>query len=156
MGPQGQTGATGEQGPKGDTGPKGAKGDTGATGAQGPKGDTGATGATGPIGQTGPKGDTGAVGPAGPAGGINNTTIVTGASVSTAGNPAAGALTGVATVSCATGKAVGGGASVTQGSGAKGAVATSFPTANGWSASAIVTVAGGGSISITPYVICAS
>lgn len=41
VGPQGPTGATGEQGPKGDTGEQGETGPKGDTGEQGPKGDKG-------------------------------------------------------------------------------------------------------------------
>ena len=52
----------------------------------------------------------------------------------------------------------GGGATVTQGSGAKGAIAVSAPNAGGtgWMATAIVTTAGNGSLSIVSYAICGS
>ncbi len=70
-GPQGQTGAKGQQGvagPAGPAGPKGDQGPQGATGPAGPKGDTGPQGATGPAGPKGDPGPQGAMGPAGPKG----------------------------------------------------------------------------------------
>ena len=92
IGPQGLTGAQGDQGIQGLTGPQGAtglqgsqgiqgaqgpQGPTGFEGAQGPQGDPGATGATGPqgieglIGAIGPQGDPGIQGLTG-AQGISN------------------------------------------------------------------------------------
>lgn len=53
IGPQGLTGATGEQGPQGLTGATGAQGIQGLTGATGPQGETGLTGATGATGAPG-------------------------------------------------------------------------------------------------------
>ena len=68
-------------------------------------------------------------------------------------------LTGASTATCAAGtKLLGGGATVTQGSGARGAVAVSAPNAGGtgWTATGIVTTTGNGSLAIVAYAICGS
>jgi hypothetical protein len=45
---------------------------------------------------------------------------------------------------------------VTQGSGARGAVSSSAPNAGGtaWTGTAVVTVTGGGTVTITAFAIC--
>jgi hypothetical protein len=102
-------------------------GPAGPAGPAGAKGDTGATGATG---AQGPKGDPG---------GIANVTTVT----------ATGSGTTGATATCTTGKAVGGGFSVT--SIANNVIINkSMPSGNGW------TVTANGTASYTVYVVCAS
>jgi hypothetical protein len=82
---------------------------------------------------------------------------VTGTVGSSGGNPLVNTLTQPSTATCTAGtKLLGGGATVTQGSGAKGALAVSAPnaTGTGWTATAIVTTAGNGSLTVTAYVIC--
>jgi hypothetical protein len=65
QGPQGYTGAPGEQGATGPQGYTGAPGEQGATGPQGYTGAPGEQGATGPQGYTGAPGEQGATGPQG-------------------------------------------------------------------------------------------
>ncbi len=87
---------------------------------------------------------------------VASTQIVTGTPVSTVGNPAVGISTNAATATCPTGtKLLGGGANVTQGSGARGAVSGSYPSSGTtWSATAVVTVSSGGTVTITAYAVC--
>jgi len=88
--------------------------------------------------------------------------VVAGTAQATGGNPAVATLTPASTASCSAGqKLLGGGATITQGSGAKGAVAVSQPTPTtgtptGWTATGIVTVTGGGNVMVTAYAICGS
>ena len=86
-----------------------------------------------------------------------------GATASTGGNPAVNTLTPTSTASCstvsATSKLVGGGATITQGSGAKGAMSFSQPTPTsgtptGWQGQGIVTTTGGGNLTVGAYAIC--
>jgi hypothetical protein len=72
QGNTGQTGATGAQGPTGQTGATGPQGATGV-GTKGIEGDIGATGAQGIQGATGAQGSTGPVGPTGASGPIGAT-----------------------------------------------------------------------------------
>ena len=72
QGPQGATGAQGNDGAQGDQGDQGATGAQGANGAQGDQGDQGATGPQGANGAQGDQGDQGATGPQG-ANGISST-----------------------------------------------------------------------------------
>ena len=83
--------------------------------------------------------------------------IVNGALASTGGNATVGTTSPTSTATCATGKPLlGGGATVLQGSGARGAVSSSAPNVAGtaWTATALVTIQGGGTVSITAYAIC--
>jgi hypothetical protein len=92
---------------------------------------------------------------------VGTTTVVTGAPQTIAGNAAAGSLVS-ATATCATGKAISGGGTVTVSTGAGKLTAalsesrplttTTNPTA--WQATAIVTVTGTGGGTVTAYVIC--
>lgn len=117
----------GPQGPQGPRGPQGAKGDTGA---QGPKGDPGPQGSQGLSGLQGPEGPAGPTGPPGP--GVTGLQVVTDSTGVDDGPQKAVGIT------CPSGtKALGGGASVSPGTG--GAyVVSSVPNAGdtGWSASA--------------------
>jgi hypothetical protein len=84
---------------------------------------------------------------------------VTGAPASTGGNPAVGSTSPTSTATCAAGtKLLGGGATVTQGSNARGAVSSSAPNAGGtaWTGTAVVTVTGGGTVTITAFALCGS
>jgi hypothetical protein len=85
-------------------------------------------------------------------------TIVTGTAASTGGNPAVGSTAGTSTATCAAGtKLLGGGANVTQGNATKAAVSASYPSnATTWTGTAIVTVTGSGSASITAFALCGS
>jgi len=93
---------------------------------------------------------------------VGSTTVVAGTAQPTGGNPAVGTLTPASTATCSgTQKLLGGGATITQGSGAKGAVAVSQPNPNsgtptGWTATGIVTVTGGGTVTVTAFAICGS
>ena len=143
-GPQGATGVDGVDGADGATGPQG---DTGATGAQGPAGATGATGATGPQG---PTGATGAQGPAGATGatgatgspGLSGVVVVVSNLTFTATF-----LSGDADCS-SIGKTLIGGGAQTNGT----ALVASFPSGNGWSASA----RGASGDALIVYAICAN
>jgi len=71
QGPQGQVGPAGPagpQGPAGNPGPIGLTGPAGAQGPKGPEGPQGPIGLTGPAGPQGPAGNPGPVGPIGPQG----------------------------------------------------------------------------------------
>jgi hypothetical protein len=92
---------------------------------------------------------------------------VVGTAQSTGGNPAIGTLTPTSQADCttvsATSKLLGGGATITQGSGAKGAVSFSQPnpqtnlgTPTGWQAQGIVTISSGGTVTVTAYAICST
>jgi hypothetical protein len=91
---------------------------------------------------------------------VASTAVVTGTPAATGGNPAVGTLTPASTASCLAGqKLLGGGATITQGSGAKGAIAVSQPTPTsgtptGWTATGIVTISSGGTVTVTAYAIC--
>jgi len=166
-GPQGEQGLKGEQGFRGETGASGAAGPPGPQGPPGPTGPAGppgAAGATGPQGPPGPAGAAGATGPQGPAGTVASTVVVSGPSQSIAGNAANGAVSSPSTVTCPADhpKLVGGGAIITQGNNAQGAVAVSAPdvtsgTPTGWTATA-VQIANNGSNgqrpSIVAYAVC--
>ena len=165
-GPAGRSGPQGVQGERGVPGEAG----TGATGPQGPQGPAGADGATGPPGPvgadgaTGPQGAQGPAGPQGPTGTVASTVVVAGPSESIPGNAVNGAVSAASTITCPVGnpKLVGGGARITQGNNAQGAVAISAPnvtsgTPNGWTAIA-VQIANNGSNgqrpSIVAYAVC--
>jgi hypothetical protein len=90
---------------------------------------------------------------------VATSTVVTGAAAGSGGNPAVGSSTPTSTATCPTGtKLLGGGATLTQGSGARGALSVSAPNATGtaWTATGVVTLAGNGSIAVTAYAICGS
>jgi len=157
-GPSGPAGLLGERGLQGEQGPRGD------AGASGPPGAPGSQGPAGPQGPTGPSGADGATGPQGPAGTVASTVVVSGPSQSIAGNAANGDVSSPSTVTCPVDhpKLVGGGAIVTQGNNAQGAVAVSAPdvtsgTPTGWTATA-VQVANNGSngqrASIVAYAVC--
>jgi hypothetical protein len=84
---------------------------------------------------------------------------VTGAAASSGGNPAVGTTSGISTATCPAGtKLLGGGATVTQANVARGAVSSTAPNASGtaWTATAVVTLTGNGSVSITAFALCGS
>lgn len=133
------------------SGPRGPVGPAGPTGAKGDQGLQGVPGAAGPVG---------AAGPAGPAGTIASTSVVGGATLTTAPNPAAGTVL-VAKTSCPGGSLLlTGSAQVT----APGVIAdrnvelrSSLPLApNLWETVAIVTapLGQGMAMSMKPYVVC--
>ena len=183
-GPSGPQGVQGEQGLKGErgapgeagtgaTGPQGSQGPAGAAGAVGPAGPQGAPGADGATGPQGPAGANGAAGPQGPpgpagpqgaTGTVASTVVVAGAAQSIPGNAVNGAVSAASTIACPVShpKLVGGGATITQGNNAQGAVAISAPdvtsgTPTGWTATA-VQIANNGSNgqrpSIVAYAVC--
>ena len=98
----------------------------------------------------------------GASGVIGSTTVVVGTAQATGGNPAVGTLTPASTATCAIGsKLLSGGAEITQGPGAKGAVAfsrsiTTGSNPTGWEAQGIVIVTGMGNVQVTAYAICGS
>jgi hypothetical protein len=121
---------------------------------------SGPQGPVGPRGVSGPQGVAGQAGPAGPAGTIASSSIVQGTALTTAPNPALGAVL-TAKTSCPAGKILlSGGAQVF----APGVQAdrnvelrSSFPfSATQWQTVAIVTGALGAGVSMTmkPYVVC--
>ena len=123
-------------------------------------GPQGPAGPRGPQGPQGVPGTTGQSGPVGPAGTIATTSIVTGAALASAPDPAVGTVL-VAKTSCPAGKVLlNGGAQVS----APGAQAdrnvvlrSSFPvSATEWQTVAIVTgsLGAGASMTMKPYVIC--
>jgi hypothetical protein len=84
--------------------------------------------------------------------------VVSGSIGSAAVNAVAGTTTSVSTSTCAANKTlVGGGATVTQGTTARGAVSSSAPTADGkgWTATAVVTISGTGAVTIQSFALCA-
>jgi hypothetical protein len=130
------------------------------SGPQGPVGQTGAVGPQGQHGVPGAKGATGAAGPAGAAGTLATATVVTGAAVQSAPDPAVGTVL-VAKTSCPAGKVLlSGGARVS----APGVQAdrnvemrASFPlSATQWETVSISTGSLGAGVVMTmkPYVAC--
>lgn len=167
----GATGPQGSQGPAGPPGSAGPVGPAGSAGSAGPQGPAGADGATGPPGAAGadgaigPQGPQGPAGPQGPTGTVASTVVVTGPSESIPGNAVNGAVSAASTVTCPVGypKLVGGGATVTQGNNAQGAVAISAPnvtsgTPTGWTATAVqianIIGSNGQRPSIVAYAVC--
>ena len=153
QGPAGPAGPVGPAGPAGSAGPAGPQGPPGADGATGPQGPAGANGATGPQGPPGPAGPQGATGT------VASTVVVAGPSEAIPGNAVNGAVSAASTVTCPVGypKLVGGGATVTQGNNAQGAVAVSAPdvtsgTPTGWTATA-VQIANNGSNGQRPHIV---
>lgn len=129
-------------------------GPRGAVGPAGPKGDQGLQGVTGAVGPAGP------AGPTGPSGTLASTTIVTGATLTSAANPPVGTVL-VGRTSCPPNTILlTGSAQVT----ATGTIAdrnvelrTSLPMApNIWQTVALVTgpLGSGMSMSMQPYVVC--
>jgi len=152
-GPAGPPGTTGSPGPAGPPGPGGPSGPPGADGAPGPPGPPGAGGAIGPQG---PQGDPG---PQGPTGTVASTVVVSGPSQSVPGNAADGAVSSPSTITCPVDhpKLVGGGATITQGNNAQGAVAISAPNVTsgeptGWTAT-VVQIANNGSNGQRPHIV---
>jgi hypothetical protein len=130
------------------------------SGPRGPVGPSGAQGDPGPAGAAGAAGPTGPAGPAGPAGTLASTSIVAGATVTSAPNPPAGTVL-VAKTSCPLGTILlTGSAQVT----ATGVIADrnvelreSLPLApNIWQTVALVTGSLGQGMAMTmkPYVVC--
>jgi hypothetical protein len=165
QGPPGPTGPAGATGRPGAAGAQGAAGPAGLAGLQGPPGADGTPGAQGPVGPQGPPGADGTpgaqgpVGPQGPAGTVASTVVVSGPSQGVAGNAANGAVSSPSTVTCPADhpKLLGGGATITQGSNAQGAVAVSAPdvtsgTPTGWTAT-VVQVANNGSNGQRPHIV---
>lgn len=158
QGLQGPAGPAGPAGPVGSAGPAGPQGPPGADGATGPQGPAGANGATGPQGPQGP------AGPQGPTGTVASTVVVAGAPEDVPGNAANGAVSAASTITCPVSypKLVGGGATVTQGNNAQGAVAISAPnvtsgTPTGWTATAVQIANNGFNgqrPSIVAYAVC--
>ena len=128
-GPLGPSGAPGTEGPPGPAGVQGPQGDKGVAGDKGEKGDTGPAG---PAGSAGPAGPAGATGPAGPAAAAPTLTTT----VALAASPNDTATHKQITVTCAAGRATGGGfALVPSDPGLD--VSASSPVGNtGWSATA--------------------
>jgi hypothetical protein len=90
---------------------------------------------------------------------VGSSTVVTGTEVSTDGDPAVGSSSPTSTATCADGaRLLGGGATVTQGTDARGAVSSSAPNASGtgWQATAVVTISGTGTVTVQSFAICAS
>ena len=167
QGPAGPAGPPGSAGPAGPAGPVGPAGAAGPAGPQGPPGADGATGPQGPAGAdgaTGPQGPPGPAGPQGATGTVASTVVVAGPSERIPGNAANGAVSAASTVTCPVGypKLVGGGATVTQGNNAQGAVAISAPnvtsgTPTGWTATAVQianNLLNGQRPSIVAYAVC--
>jgi hypothetical protein len=101
-------------------------------------------------------------GPTGPTGVIGSTSVVTSSSAQATSGSAAGTTFGPVTATCPTGtKLLGGGATITQGGTARGAIYQSSPTPTtgqptGWQASGVVTTSGTGAVSIVAYAVCGS
>jgi collagen type VII alpha len=169
-GPTGGTGGTGAAGAPGNPGPQGAQGVTGpqgGTGLQGPIGNVGGTGlqgvtgAIGIVGGDGPQGGTGlqgGIGPMGLTGGVPAVTLVVGPVLTPAvgAGTFAGNFTAVSAATCPAGTSVlGGGGKVALSGGAGGALDSTLPVGNSWTAQAVVTHAhAGGVISVQAYAFC--
>jgi hypothetical protein len=152
----GERGAQGEVGGAGPTGPPGTTGQPGPAGADGAPGPPGPPGAGGAIGPQGPQGDPG---PQGLTGTVASTVVVSGPSQSVPGNAADGGVSSPSTITCPVDhpRLVGGGATITQGNNAQGAVAISAPNVTsgeptGWTAT-VVQIANNGSNGQRPHIV---
>jgi hypothetical protein len=88
--------------------------------------------------------------------------VVVGSTVSTPPSVVIGQLTPVSVATCGAGSSLlGGGADVTNGGAAIGAMEFSKPdpstgTPTGWQAEGVVTVTGAGTVTVTAYAICSA
>ena len=162
-GPRGPMGQAGDQGQPGSTGANGPAGPQGLAGTAGPLGPAGENGLMGADGSQGPKGDKGdegargAEGPTGPAGpqGPPGSAASVNTAVAFAASPNDTAAHKQITVTCANGRASGGGfATVPSDPGID--VSASSPVGNtGWSATAdVLSLPAGTNWQLLAFAIC--